>query len=137
MAGQALTVNLDTNVLVRLVAGDDPAQAAAAEAALDRADVVLCTLPMLCEVVWVLTKNYEFSTEEVVTVLKQILATKKIQAERSTIEFGISTLLAGSDFADGVIAEVGRRQGADIFLTFDVKAQRVIGGLGIPVANPD
>ena len=132
-----MKVNVDTNVLVRLAVEDDVVQAAVARAALDRAEVIVCSLPMLCEVVWVLSRFYEMPTEEIVIFLQMLLSTRKMQMDRSIVEAGISALLAGSDFADGVIAEIGRQQGADLFLTFDRKAQRAIGGLGIPVAMPD
>jgi predicted nucleic-acid-binding protein len=121
---------------VRLAVDDDAVQAAEARAALDQAEVVVCTLQMLCEVVWVLSRFYEMPTEEIVLFLQMLLSTEKMQFDRSAVEFGISALLAGGNFADGAIAEVGRRQGADIFLTFDRKAQRAIGRLGIPVAQP-
>lgn len=135
--GPALKLNVDTNILVRLAVDDDVVQAAAVRAVLDRAEVIVCSLPMLCKVVWVLSRFYEMPTEEIIDFLQMLLSAQKMQMDRSAVEIGISALLAGSDFADGVIAEAGRRQGANIFLTFDRKAHRAIGGLGIPVARPD
>ncbi len=39
-------------------------------------------------------------------------------------------LVAGGDFADGIIAFEGRRLGGDIFVTFDKKAARLIAETG-------
>lgn len=137
MAGQALGANLDTNILVRLAVKDDAVQAAEARAVFDRANLIVCSLPMLCELVWVLSGFYEMPKEEILAFLQMLSSTHKIRMDRPAVAMGISCLLAGGDFADGVIAENGRREGADVFLTFDRKARKVIGELGIPVARPD
>ena len=92
---------------------------------------------MLCELVWVLSGFYEMPREEIVAFLQMLASTEKMRVDRPAVAVGISCLLSGGDFADGVIAELGRSEGAYLFLTFDKKAQKVNGGLGIPVARPD
>jgi predicted nucleic-acid-binding protein len=49
-----LKIAADTNVLVRAVVSDDPAQSQAAIAALRGAEQIAVALPALCEFVWVL-----------------------------------------------------------------------------------
>jgi predicted nucleic-acid-binding protein len=49
-----LKITADTNVLVRAVVADDPAQSQAAIAALRGAEQIAVALPALCEFVWVL-----------------------------------------------------------------------------------
>ena len=44
-----MRITADTNVLVRFVVADDPGQAAAAAALLERAEAVVLTVPVLCE----------------------------------------------------------------------------------------
>lgn len=47
---------VDTNVLVRAVMQDDPAQAGVADQQLSDAELIAVALPCLCEFVWVLLK---------------------------------------------------------------------------------
>ena len=47
---------VDTNVLVRAVMGDDPAQTAVAAKVLMDAELIAIALPCLCELVWVLLR---------------------------------------------------------------------------------
>lgn len=49
-----MKITADTNVLVRAVVADDPAQSQAAIAALRGAEQIAVALPALCEFVWVL-----------------------------------------------------------------------------------
>jgi len=53
-------ITADTNVLVRAVVGDDPAQSQSAIAALRGAEQIAVALPALCEFVWVLRRVYAF-----------------------------------------------------------------------------
>lgn len=42
------------------------------------------------------------------------------------MDAGLKHLRAGGDFADGVIAHEGRRMGASLFVTFDLRAARLV-----------
>ncbi len=55
-----MKVAVDTNVLVRAVVRDDPAQADVAAAVLTDAELIAVALPCLCEFVWVLLRVYGF-----------------------------------------------------------------------------
>ncbi len=57
-----MKITADTDILVRAITEDDPAQSAAAQAELAAADSVAITLPALCELVWVLAQGYRTST---------------------------------------------------------------------------
>jgi predicted nucleic-acid-binding protein len=48
-------------------------------------------------------------------------------------EAGLALLEAGGDFADGVIAYEGSWLGADVFLSFDKKAAKLIEAQGASV----
>ena len=59
-----MKITADTNVLVRALVQDDPEQARAAAEVLEQAELVAVPVPVLCELVWVLRRVYQFSTAE-------------------------------------------------------------------------
>ena len=79
-------IGLDTNVLVRYLTHDDPAQYAKADAfinaATDRGEQFVVNTAVLCELVWVLGTAYGYSREEIARVLEQIFATAQFEIER-------------------------------------------------------
>jgi len=117
-----MKVAVDTNVLVRAVVGDDPAQAAVAADVLSNADLIAVALPCFCEFVWVLMKVYGFSSSDVAAAIRALLTTENVAMNRPAVEAGLSILEAGGDFADGVIAYEGNWLGGDTFVSFDKKA---------------
>ena len=117
-----MKITADTNLLVRVLVGDDVRQAEAARKALTHADLIALTLPALCEVVWVLRRGYKYPINEIASAISTLLATAKVAVDRPAAEAGLQALEAGGDFADGVIAFEGHRLGADVFVTFDQKA---------------
>ena len=64
-----MKITADTNVLVRAITGDDPQQSEIAQAVLANASVVALPLPVLCELVWVLSQGYKIPTMEVGEVI--------------------------------------------------------------------
>ena len=60
---------LDTNVLVRYLVRDEPAQAARATRELERDARFLIGSVVLCELVWVLDAGYGLSRPEIGTTL--------------------------------------------------------------------
>ena len=78
-------IGLDTNVLVRYIVQDEPAQAARAEALIEaqcsadspgRVDAIV-----LCELVWVLESAYGCSRKVVSEVLRTILGSAELAVE--------------------------------------------------------
>jgi predicted nucleic-acid-binding protein len=132
-----MIVNLDTNVLVRLLKQDDDrAQTQAALASVRDAEAVVITVPVLCEAAWVLAGAYRFSRAQIGDAFEQLLATERVRTDSVVAERGIAMLRAGGDFADGVIAELGAIAGAHTFLTLDRKAARRLDAMGLPVNEP-
>jgi predicted nucleic-acid-binding protein len=76
-------IGLDTNVLVRYLTQDNPAQFAKAaafiDAASEREERFLVNTPVLCELVWVLTAVYDYSREEIAEALEQIFTTAQFE----------------------------------------------------------
>jgi len=68
---------LDTNVLVRYLVQNDPAQARTAavviETAAGRNERLLIQPVVLCEVIWVLAGAYGYAWKEIVSALNMIL----------------------------------------------------------------
>lgn len=112
----------DTNVLLRAIVGDDAKQGEAAIDAMAQAAVVAVSVHALCELVWVLRGSYGVSRADTAAVIRQLLGTQNVVLNRPAVEAGLSLLMAGGDFADGVIAFEGRWLGGDTFVSFDQKA---------------
>lgn len=123
-------IGLDTNVLARYIVQDDPDQAdAAARLIEDR-----CTpqspgyvsVPVLAELVWVLTTAYRYEKPIVASVLRQVLRTSEFVVEnRDTIWTALREFENGSaDFVDCLIAHRNHAHGCQRTYTFDHRAAR-------------
>lgn len=125
-----MKVAVDTNVLVRAVVRDDPAQASVAAKVLTDAKLIAIALPCLCEFVWVLRRVYEFQPSDAATAIRALLAAANVEMNRPAVEAGLSVLDAGGDFADGVIAYEGNWLGGETFVSFDKKAVALLTAQG-------
>jgi Predicted nucleic-acid-binding protein, contains PIN domain len=120
----------DTNVLLRVIVGDDARQSRAALKALEQADLVAVSLHALCELVWVLHRRYDVSRADIAVAIRQLMNTQNIVLNRPAVEAGLSVLDAGGDFADGVIAFEGQWLGGETFVSFDQKAVALLTSQG-------
>jgi predicted nucleic-acid-binding protein len=123
---QAVKITADTNILVRAITGDDPKQSRIAEAELKKAELVALTLPMLCELVWLLSRGYKISSAEIAKTLRSLLNAENVVVDRRAAEAGLALLEAGGDFADGVIGYEGTWLGAESFVSFDRRAVKLL-----------
>ncbi len=126
-----MKITADTNVLVRAVVGDDPAQSQAAIAALRGAEQIAVALPALCEFVWVLRRVYAFPVAEISAAIQALMAAGNVQLDRVAVEAGLAQLEAGGDFADAVIAHEGQWLGGHIFVSFDRQAVALLQKRGV------
>lgn len=117
-----MKVTVDTNVLIRAVVRDDPAQARVAAALMTEASLVAVALPCLCEFVWVLRKVYGLQAADAASAIRALLAAPAVEVNRPAVEAGLQMLDAGGDFADGVIAYEGQCLGGEAFVSFDKQA---------------
>ena len=127
-----MKVAVDTNVLVRAVVRDDPAQARVAIKVLTEAELIAVALPCLCELVWVLRRVYDFAPADAGAAIRALLATANVEMNRPAVEAGLSVLDAGGDFADGVIAYEGSWLGGETFVSFDKKTVTLLKTQGQP-----
>ncbi len=125
-----MKVVVDTNVLIRAVVRDDPAQSRVAAKVLTEAELIAVALPCLCEFVWVLRKVYGFSPSDAATAIRALLAAANVEMNRPAAEAGLSVLDAGGDFADGAIAYEGSWLGGETFVSFDKQAVTLLAAQG-------
>lgn len=123
---------VDTNVLVRAVVRDHPAQAAIAAKVLTSAELIAIALPCLCELVWVLRKVYGFQSADAASAIRALLGAANVEMNRPAVEAGLALLEAGGDFADGAIAYEGNWLGGETFVSFDKKAVALLKAQGRP-----
>jgi predicted nucleic-acid-binding protein len=121
-----MKITADTNVLVRAVTSDDVRQSKVAEAELANADVVVLALPALCELVWVLSQGYKIHPAKIAETIRSLVNSENVVVNRRAVEAGLALLDAGGDFADGVIAYEGNWLGAEVFVSFDKKAVKLL-----------
>jgi predicted nucleic-acid-binding protein len=128
-----MKITADTNVLVRAITGDHEQQSKIAQAELASAEVVALALPALCELVWVLSQGYKIPSEEIADAIQLLINGANVVVNRPAVEAGLALLDAGGDFADGIIAYEGSWLGAEIFVSFDKKAVKLMEAQGEPV----
>ncbi len=92
----------DTNVLVRLVTRDDPAQCERAIKFFDGGDVYF-PKTVLLELEWVLRYSYGLSQTAIVDAINALLNMKRAVAEdESAIREALDLMARGIDFADAL-----------------------------------
>ena len=125
-----MKITADTNVLVRAITGDGERQSRVAQAQLANADMVALAIPVLCELVWVLSQGYKSSSAEIAETIRRLMNGTNVVVNRPAAEAGLALLDAGGDFADGVIAYEGNWLGAETFVSFDKKAVKLMDAQG-------
>ncbi len=121
-----MKITADTNVLVRAITGDDRRQSKVAQAELANAEVVALALPALCELVWVLSQGYKIPSSDIAEAIRRLTDAANVAVNRPAVEAGLAMLNAGGDFADGIIAYEGSWLGAEVFISFDKKAVKLM-----------
>jgi len=123
-------IGLDTNVLVRYLAQDDPDQAARATRIIER-ELTEDTpgfigLVVLVETVWVLQRLYRASAEEIRETVNDLLGSRSIVVENRDVAARALTIAAKNscDFADAIIAASSLNAGCKKIMTFDRGAVR-------------
>ena len=125
-----MKITADTNVLVRVIVGDDEKQAQIARRQLAQAEIVALTLPTFCELCWVLARGYKISSAEIAHAIRLLIESANIATNRAAVEARLALLEAGGDFADGVIAFEGAWLGAETYVSFDKSAVRLLEARG-------
>ncbi|PZM13798.1 type II toxin-antitoxin system VapC family toxin [Rhizobium tubonense] len=124
-----MSIIVDTNILVRAITLDPPAEGRRATEILG-SDIVVIPTIAVCEMIWVLRRLYKLTHLELVQATKALLAIESVVLDRGAITAGLIMMEAGGDFADGAIAYEGQGLGGDTFASFDKKAIIVLKGQG-------
>lgn len=121
-------IGLDTNVVVRYLVQDDEEQSAAATALIDGfdgADQGYLSLVTVIETYWVLRRAYRVSADRCADLLEGLVNARELRIDRDAIvRAAIPATRGGLDFADCVIAELGRAAGCESTVSFDRRAAR-------------
>lgn len=118
-------IALDTNVLVRFLVRDDDAQAERARCVLEHAtqagEACFISDVVVCELVWVLRRSYKLPQDDVVAVVRRLLAARDLTfSDREQLGRALARYAARrGDLADYVIREHAEAAGAASVVTFD------------------
>jgi predicted nucleic-acid-binding protein len=127
-----MMTGLDTNILVRYLTQDDPAQSAKAAAIMKRltsASPGFVSVVAIAELAWVLDRSYGLDNREIAESIEKMLQVSELVIEREQQVFTAMVALkeGWGSFADGLIAALGARAGCASTSTFDRKAARLPG----------
>lgn len=123
-------IALDTNVLIRYLVQDDPAQAVLAtrlmEKTLSRANPGYVSLPVVCELVWTLRSAYGQTRRVIGETLSALLATDRIEFESPEV---VAAAIADEaiDLVDALVHHLGMGRGCSKTVTFDRKFAKLKG----------
>ena len=129
----AAVIGLDTNVLVRYFAQDDPRQSARATELIERRltenEPGFVSLPVIAETAWVLERALGLSPAEVAAAVERILQVDVlvVESEQEVFEAMIALKQGVGSFTDALIGALARKVGCTHMVTFDRKAARLPG----------
>ena len=117
---------LDTNVLLRYLTGDDPAQSERAEAVFAEAertgDRLFLATVALCEVVWMLrSRPFRADRGQITEVVERLLKTAVFEIQdRTLVRRALADYRTGEgDFADYLLVRTAQDAGCTETMTFD------------------
>lgn len=124
-------IGLDTNILVRYLVQDEPAQARRATALIEQdltqsAPGFVSTVAM-AETAWVLERAYGFEARAIAAAIERLLQLEilQIESEQEVFTAMIALKEGVGSFADALIGALGTKAGCLRTLTFDKKALRL------------
>lgn len=126
-------IGLDTNILIRYLAQDDPVQSSKAreiiEEWLTEEEPGFVSVVAMVETVWVLDRSYGLAPHQIAAAVERILQAEVllVQNEQEVFTAMVALKQGRRSFADALIAELGTRAGFVRTLTFDHKALRLPG----------
>ncbi len=126
-------IGLDTNVLVRYLAQDDPVQSPRATELIERRLTeqnpgFISTVAMV-ETAWVLERAYGLAAGDVVAAIERTLqaAVLVVENEQEVFTAMIALKQGRGSFADALVGAFGGKAGCSHTVSFDRKALRLPG----------
>jgi len=126
-------IGLDTNVLVRYLAQDDPVQSPMAteliEHGLSEEEPGFISVVVIAELAWVLERAYRLGDQDIATAIEGVLQAAVLVVENEQEVFTAMVALKDGrgSFADALIGALGVKVGCVRTVTFDRGAQRLEG----------
>jgi predicted nucleic-acid-binding protein len=126
-------IGLDSNVLIRYLAQDDPVQSAKATALIERqvteANPGFISTVAMAETAWVLERAYGLANREIAAAIEGLLQADALVVENEQQIFTAMTMLkeGRGSFADALIGALGAKAGCAHTLTVDRKAAKLPG----------
>ena len=125
-------IGLDTNVLVRYIAQDDPEQSAIATAfinQLSRAAPGFVTIVSIIEVVWVMQSCYMATKPQITAILEKLISSQELVIENAETVIKALELFSVSkaDFTDCLIERSAHHAGCSHTVTFDQLSAKTAG----------
>jgi predicted nucleic-acid-binding protein len=127
-------IALDTNVLLRYLAQDDPVQSPKAadiiERRLSARNPGFVSLVCILEIVWVLGSLYKRTRGEIAQHIEMILAADslEVQNEQEVYQAVVALRNGTGSFEDALIGSIGLWKGCSATLTFDENAAKRLNG---------
>lgn len=126
-------IGLDTNILVRYFAQDDPEQSRKAnaliETALSEESPAFISVVVMVELVWVLDRLYDVTLHDLSVIIERMLQSDVFVIEHEQLVFAAMTDFkeGRGSFSDALITRIAAEAGCAETLTFDRKASRLPG----------
>jgi predicted nucleic-acid-binding protein len=127
-------IGLDTNVLLRYLVQDDPAQSPRATAIIEhrltKQSPGFVSLVSILEIVWVLGSLFKRTRGEIADHIEMILAadTLEVQNEQEVYQAVVALRNGTGTFEDALIGSIGIWRGCSATLTFDQDAAKRLNG---------
>jgi predicted nucleic-acid-binding protein len=126
-------IGLDTNILVRYLAQDDPVQSPQAteliENKLSEENPGFLSVVAMAETVWVLERAYGLSDKDIAAAVEGTLRASVlvVESEQEVFAAMIALKEGRGSFADALIGALGAKAGCSHTVSFDRKALRLPG----------
>jgi predicted nucleic acid-binding protein len=110
---------IDTNLIVRFLVGDHPAQSAKARTLIENEEVFVSSTVML-ETAWVLRSVYGYTGDQLTSALAAFGGLPRVKlAEPAVVAQALEWTKGGLDFADAL--HLAKARGCEGFVSFDRK----------------
>jgi predicted nucleic-acid-binding protein len=126
-------IGLDTKVIVRYLAQDEPVQSRKATDLIENRLTVeepgFISIVAMVEIVWVLERSYDLSASELAAAIERMLQIDSllIESEQEVFTAMVALKQGRGSFPDALVSALGVRAGCEYTVTFDKKALRLAG----------
>jgi predicted nucleic-acid-binding protein len=120
-------IALDTNVIVRLLTHDDPAQLASIGRFFDTHPEETFLVPdlVLAEVVWTLRTTFRWERLQIAAALRRLAAKPDVVfSDQDHLNAALKAMEAGGDIADALIIARAQADGCSAVVSFDIDLAR-------------